>query len=74
MGAPFCKRRARSGGHPGRKADMRFETDHAGSMDHAHGDGLLIRREATKLRLGSNGGEGLPINRCTVGFVSVRHQ
>ena len=53
---------------------MRFEAHHAGGMDHAHDHLLLIGREACQIRLGADGGEGLPIDRSAVGLIDMRHQ
>ena len=62
------QRRARGGRHARREADMCFEADHAGGMDHAHHDLLLIRREAREIGLGPDGRKGLPVDRGAIGL------
>src|SRR3954462_5447053 len=53
---------------------MRFEADHAGGMDHPHHHLLLVRREVRKISFSPDGRKGLPVDRCAVGLVNVRHQ
>ena len=62
------QRCARDRRHAGREADMRFEADHAGGMDHAHHHRLLVGREAREIRLGADGRKGLPVDRRAIGF------
>src|ERR1041384_6051237 len=53
---------------------MRLKAHHAGGVDHPDHHLLLVRRKARKIRLSPDGGEGLPVDRRTVGLVGVRHQ
>src|SRR6266702_8416399 len=53
---------------------MRFQANHAGSMDHPHHDLLFIRREARKIGFGPDGGKGLPVDRRAIGLIEMRHQ
>src|SRR5581483_8235817 len=63
-----------SGRHTAREADMRFETDQTGGVDHPHDDRLLIRREARKVGFAPDGRKGLPVDDGAVGFKRVGHQ
>ena len=49
-----------------REDDVLGDFNHATGMDDAHGDALLQRREAGKIRLGAYGREGALIDRGAV--------
>ena len=65
---------ARQAREAGREFDERREPDHACSVNHAHGHRLLIGIETAKLGLGADHGEGLAVDRRTVGFEYMGHQ